>query len=106
MKRAIYCALISAVVGFVVAAYLATHALSSGPSVLSTVVAYILCPPGVLAGITMTDPDAESVWLFFGPLNALIYGAVGFTLWLLIVGDGDDESAVSKGETGDRPLGL
>jgi hypothetical protein len=104
MKRAIYCALISAVVGFIVAAYLATHGSSSGPSVLSTVLAYILCPPGVLAGITMTDPDAESIWLFFGPLNALIYGAVGFTLWRWLVGD--DDLAVVKKETGDRPLGL
>jgi hypothetical protein len=64
---------------------------------MSTRIAYILCPPGILAGITMTDPDPESIWLLFGPLNALIYGAVAytlFTLWLLLVGD-DDNSAVS-----------
>ena len=35
--------------------------------------AYILCPPGILAGLMMTDPDSESIWLLFGPLNALIY---------------------------------
>ena len=45
--------------------------------------AYILCPPGILAGLTMTGPDPESIWLLFGPLNALIYGAVGSTLRLL-----------------------
>jgi hypothetical protein len=50
---------------------------------MSIRVAYILCPPGILAGLTMTDPDPESIWLLFGPLNALIYGAVGYTLWLL-----------------------
>ncbi len=64
--------------------------------------AYILCPPGILAGITMTDPDTESVWLLFGPLNALIYGAVGYMLWLMLAGD----SAVPKKEDRDRPLGL
>jgi hypothetical protein len=68
--------------------------------------AYILCPPGILAGLTMTDPDPESIWLLFGPLNALIYGAVGYTLWLLLVGRDNDDSAVSKKEGPDRPLGL
>jgi hypothetical protein len=72
---------------------------------MSTRIAYILCPPGIIAGITMTDPDPESIWLLFGPLNALIYGAVAFTLWLLLVGD-DDNSAVSKKEGSDRTLDL
>jgi len=67
--------------------------------------AYILCPPGVLAGLTMTDPHPESIWLLFAPLNALIYGAVGYTLWLVLAGD-DDNSAVSEKEGPDRPLGL
>ena len=71
---------------------------------MSTLMAYILCPPGILSGLTMTDPDAESIWLFFGPINALIYGAVGYTLWLLLVGD--DDSAMAKKEGPDRPLGL
>ena len=53
----------------------------------------------------MTDPDPESIWLLFAPLNALIYGAVGCTLWLLFVGD-NDNSAVSTKEGPDRPLGL
>jgi len=44
---------------------------------MSIRVVYILCPPGILAGLTMTDPDPKSIWLFFGPLNALIYRAVG-----------------------------
>ncbi|MGA8216844.1 MAG: hypothetical protein WB799_24885 [Candidatus Sulfotelmatobacter sp.] len=66
-------------------------------------IAYILCPPGILAGITMTDPDSESIWLLFGPLNALIYGAVAFTLWMLLVG-GDDNSGVPEKGTPDRPL--
>jgi hypothetical protein len=52
----------------------------------------------------MTDPDPESIWLFFGPLNASLYGAVGFTLWLLIVGD--DDNAASKKEKSDSTLGL
>jgi hypothetical protein len=71
---------------------------------MSTRIAYILCPPAILAGITMTDPDPESVWLLFGPLNALIYGVVAYTLWLLLMGD-DDNSAVSK-EGPDRQLDL
>ena len=50
---------------------------------------------------TMTDPDAGSNWLFFGPVNAPIYGAVGYTLWLFLVGD-DDKSAASKKERSDR----
>ncbi len=54
----------------------------------------------------MTDPDPESIWLLFGPLNALIYGAVGYSLWLLLVGGDNDESAVAKKEGPDRPLGL
>jgi hypothetical protein len=103
MKRAIYCGLISAVIGFAVAAWIGTTSPASAPKWMSTLIAYILCPPGILAGLTMTDPDAESIWLFFGPVNALIYGAVGYTLWLLLVGD-DDNSAESKKE--DRPLGL
>ena len=81
MKQAIYCALISAVAGFAVAAYVATVNPATGPSWLSTTVAYILCPPGILAGLSMTDPDPESIWLIFGPLNAMLYGCVGFILW-------------------------
>lgn len=72
---------------------------------MSTTIAYILCPPGILAGITMTDPDAESIWLLFGPLNALLYAAVGYTAWLFFVGDGDATSDSKKGN-GDKPLGL
>lgn len=101
MKRAIYCALISAIVGFAMAAWLANPTPS--PSTLnpsSSIIPYVLCPPAIFAAIFMTDPDAGSIWFFFGPLNALIYGAVGFTLWLLVVGD-DDNSAVSKKEGSD-----
>jgi Na+/H+ antiporter NhaC len=105
MKWAIYCALISAVIGFVVAAFLFIDSQSSGPSWMSPTIVYILCPPCVVSGISVTDPDAESIWLFFGPLNALIYGAVGFTLWMYVVGDRDD-STPSKPESTDRPLGL
>jgi hypothetical protein len=105
MKRAIYCALIFAVVGFVVAAWVSTSNPAFGSQWMSPTIAYILCPPGILAGLTMTDPDPESIWLFFGPINALIYGAVGFTACLLIVGD-DDNSATSKKAGSDRPLGL
>ena len=106
MKRAIYCALISAVVGFAVAAYLANPTPSaSTPKPSSSIIPYVLCPPAIFAALTMSDPDPESIWLFFGPLNALIYGAVGFTLWLFFVGD-DDTTAGSKEEHGDKPLGL
>ena len=103
MKRAIYCGLISAFVGFVVAAWVATLSPSSAPRWLSTTVAYILCPPGILAGISMTDPDVESVWLLYGPANALIYGAIGYTFWLFFMGD---DAAGSKKDGSDRPLGL
>jgi hypothetical protein len=105
MKRAIYCGLISAVIGFIVAAWVATGNPSPEPRWMSSTIAYVLCPPVIFAGITMTDPDPESIWLFLGPVNALIYGAVGYTLWLLLVGD-DDSSAVSKMEGKDRPLDL
>jgi hypothetical protein len=37
---------------------------SSGPRWMSATIAPILCPPAILA-ITVTDPDAESIWLFF-----------------------------------------
>jgi hypothetical protein len=104
MKRAIYCGLISAVIGFSVAAWVGNTSRATAPQWMSTTMAYILCPPGILAGLMMTDPDPESLWLLFGPLNALIYGTVGCTLWLLFAGD--DDSAVSKNEGQDRPLGL
>ena len=105
MKRAIYCALITAVIGFVVAAWVGTVNPKSAPRWMSTTVAYILCPPAILAGITMTDPDAESIWLFFGPLNAVIYGAVGFTLWRFFMGN-DENSAAHKNDNSKRPLDL
>jgi hypothetical protein len=72
---------------------------------MGTAISYILCPPGILAGMTMTDPDAESIWLLFGPLNAVIYGVVGFALWLRIVGN-DDESLVAKYKDSEHPLDL
>jgi hypothetical protein len=105
MKKAVYFALISAAVGFAVAAWVGTASPQSSPKWMSTTIAYILCPPGILGGITMTDPDPESIWLFFGPLNAAIYGAVGFTLWLFFMGD-DDNSATTGKDNSDRPLGL
>jgi hypothetical protein len=64
----------------------------------------MLCPPGIIAAISMTDPDAASIWLFFAPLNAVLYGIVGWTLWLLVVGDQDSDEAA--GEHRDRPLNL
>jgi hypothetical protein len=53
---------------------------------MSTTLVYILCPPGIVAFISMTNPDAESVWLFYGPLNALLYGAIGYVFWLFFMG--------------------
>jgi hypothetical protein len=61
-------------------------------------------PSGYPRCITMTNPDPESSWLLFGPLNALIHGGVAYTLWLLLVGD-DDNSAASK-DGPDRPRDL
>jgi hypothetical protein len=104
MKHAIYCGLVCAVIGFAVAAFLATASPASLPRWMSPIVARILCPPGIFSAITMTDPDTESIWLFFGPANALIYGAVGYTAWLFFMGDGDTKT--SKKEDSDRPLGL
>ena len=103
MKRGIYCGLISAVIGFVVAAWAATVSPSFAPRWMSGTLGYIACPPCLFAFISMTDPDAESVWLFIGPLNALIYGAIGYMFWLFFMGD---EDAVSKKDGSDRPLGL
>src|SRR6478735_3927320 len=105
MKRAICCGFISAVIGFLVAAWVSTVNPLSESHWMSTTAAYILCPPGILAGMTMTDPDAESIWLLFGPLNALIYGVLGFALWLRIVGR-DRESLVARYEDRERPSGL
>ncbi len=105
MKRAFYCGLMAAVAGFAVAAWVARMSPASAPRWMSTTFAYILCPPGILAGITMTDPDSESIWLLFGPINALIYGVVGYTLWLFIMGD-DDVFASTEKKDQDRPLGL
>jgi hypothetical protein len=104
LKRAIYCGLISAVVGFVVAAWLSTAGPKTIPR-MNPIVAFILCPPGLLAALSVTDPDPESIWLFFAPVNGLIYGAIGFTLWLYLVGDHEEPTA-AKDETRDRPLNL
>ena len=81
MKRAIFCAFICAVAGFAIAAYVGTVNPATAPSWMSTTVAYILCPPGIFAELSRTDPDPESIWLLFGPLNAILYGCVGFILW-------------------------
>ena len=106
MKKAIYCALVAAAIGFAVAAWAFTISPQSAPSWMSTtIVPYILCPSGILAGLSMSDPDAESIWLFFCPLNAAIYGAVGFTFWLFFMGD-DDYSATSKKNNSDRHFDL
>ena len=48
------------------------------------ILAFILCPPGILAAVTMTDPDRESLYLIFGPLNAVLYSVVGFMVWRYI----------------------
>jgi hypothetical protein len=56
----------------------------------------------------MTDPDTESIWLFFG--RRFYLWAVGYTAWLFFVGDddtfvGDDDSTtLEEGRLG--PTGL
>ncbi len=106
MKKAFYCALITAAIGFAVAVWVSTASPQSAPRWMSTTLApYILCPPVILGVISMTDPDPESIWLFFAPLNAGIYGAMGFTLWLFFMGD-DEYSATSKKDNSDRPFDL
>ena len=101
MKSAVYCALICVVIGFAVAGYV----LTAGPSRMPTTIAYIVCPPVILAGLMVNDPHPASLWMILGGLNALLYGAAGFTLWLLVMGDSDD-SAASESESPDRSLGL
>ncbi|MGO9862864.1 MAG: hypothetical protein ACLPLR_04560 [Terriglobales bacterium] len=96
MKKAIHCALITAAIGFTVAVWVFTVSPQSAPRWVSTTLApYILCPPGILAVLSMSDPDPESIWLLFAPHNAAIYGGMGFTLWLFFMGD-DEYSATSK----------
>jgi hypothetical protein len=72
---------------------------------MSPTLGFVLCPSYIIAAISMTDPDAGSIWLFFGPLNAALYGIVGWTLWLFIVG-GDDDSMEPHDEHPDRPPNL
>jgi hypothetical protein len=68
--------------GYAIAVYIANVPPSSSvPIWLQATIAYILCPPGILAGLTATDPDAGSIWFLFAPLNALLYGLIGFVLW-------------------------
>lgn len=64
MKRAIFCAFICAVAGFAIAAYVGSVNPATAPSWMSTTVAYILCPPGILAGLSMTDPDLKASGYF------------------------------------------
>jgi hypothetical protein len=105
MKKAFYCALVSACIGFAVASWVFTVSPQSAPKWMSTTLApYILCPASILAVLSMSDPDQASIWLFFCPLNAAIYGAVGFTFWLFFMGD-DDYSAASQKDKSRRPWG-
>jgi hypothetical protein len=83
MRRAICFALICGVLGFAIAFWLGT----TNPSRITwmpSILAFILCPPGILAAMTATDPDRESLYLIFGPLNATLYAVVGFMVWRYI----------------------
>jgi hypothetical protein len=83
MKGAVYCGIISAVVGFIVAAYLSTS--PGPPHWMSLIFVHILCPPYILitiAGLSLADPDMSSIWIV-GLFNAAIYGIVGLVLWQL-----------------------
>ena len=84
MKRAVYTGLICAVIGYAIAVVVGRIPPSTSiPIWMQAAIAYILCPPAILAGLTATDPDINSLLFFFGPLNAFIYGVVGltFSLW-------------------------
>ena len=106
MKKAMYCALIGTAIGFAVAVWVFTASPESAPRWMSTTIApYILCPPVMLAGLSMSDPNPESIWLFFAPLNAVIYGAMGFSVWLFFTGV-DECFARFKKDNSDRPRDL
>lgn len=102
MKHAIYCGLCCAVVGFLVAAYVCAPSSSTGarPSWMSAVVAWILCPPSVFGVLTMAGPDAGSIWLFFGPLNAIIYGLLGYLFWFFLIGESDEAGGSKRNAHG------
>jgi predicted permease len=97
MRRAIYCGLVCAAIGFGVAAWVSTLTPTSSPRWMSAKVAFILFPAAVVNAFSMTDPDS-GIWF----LNALIYGAVGYTFWLFFMGD--DPTTASKKDGSGRPL--
>lgn len=63
---------------------------------MPSILAFVLCPPGILAAISMTDPDRGSIYLIFGPLNAILYAIVGFKVWRYVAADGDKEPGEHK----------
>ncbi len=75
-RKTLLWGLISGGIGFATAVY----ALSmDGGSHLPPVLAFILCPAGLLGWLTPTaDPDAGFFWLM-KIVNAVIYGLVGVT---------------------------
>ena len=83
MKRAIYCGLISAVAGFVLPMWIDSSAPSIGQH---WIIGLVICPAQVLGFLIPTADVPARSFAFF---NAFIYGAAGFTLWLLIMGDDD-----------------
>ena len=68
MKKAFYCALITAAIGFAVAVWVSTASPQSAPRWMLNNDTCSLHPvPAryLLGVISMTDPDPESIWLFF-----------------------------------------
>ncbi len=53
---------------------------------MSATIAYILCSPAILAGLTMTGPDPESIWLFFGPPKCADQWGGGFYCMVAVDG--------------------
>jgi hypothetical protein len=69
---------------FAVLGYLIALALYFAPVGwrIPAAIVYAICPPAIMT-ITV-DPSFSSVVLILGPLNALVYAAVGFAIGVVL----------------------